>query len=470
VILGVTLTASLGGLLFGYDTAVISGAVSSIDVNFVEPMHLDETARNSLSGLTVSSALFGCVIGAIAAGWIATTFGRRRGMMAAAWLFLIGSIGSAVPELGLGPIGGMGAAALVPFNVYRVLGGIGVGIASMLCPMYIAEIAPRETRGRLVTCYQMAIVIGIIVVYFVNYLIAQLGDEAWVHARGWRWMLASEAVPAALFGALLLGVPESPRWLVARGRTDEALRVLRTTSPEPAASATLAEIRDSLVVATRPLLSFGWGVLVIGVSLSVFQQLVGINAVLYYAPRMFENMGASSNAALLQTVVVGAANMAFTVLALYWVDRHGRRPLLIAGSLMMAAAMCALGALFGRQSVGLGALVAVVAYTASFAFSWGPVVWVLLAELFPNSIKGRAMGTAVAAQWIANVLVSWSFRVLDGSSFLNAYFHHGFAYWVYGAMALLSAGFVWRWVPETKGHSLEAIQRFWPSRSGSSAG
>jgi SP family xylose:H+ symportor-like MFS transporter len=386
-------------------------------------------------------------------------------LIVAAALFLLGSLGSAVPELGFGEINRMGPGALPQFIFYRILGGVGVGVASMLSPLYIAEISPSAIRGRLVSFNQLAIVLGILLVYFVNWFIASLGDETWVKSVGWRWMLASEAIPAVIFLLLLALVPDTPRWLVLRGRNNEALEQLKRVTDEADARSILSDIQGTLVEHSGRLLSFGSTVLVVGILLSIFQQFVGINAVLYYAPLMFQNMGASTDSALLQTVVVGAANVLFTVVAIVTVDHWGRKPLLIAGALVMAVAMIALGCLFNAQAVGLSALVAVVVYIAGFAFSWGPVTWVLLAEMFPNSIKGRALAIAVAAQWIANLLVSISFKVFDGSSALNAMFHHGFAYWIYGAMGLLAAVFVMRYVPETKGRSLEAIEELWGKRA-----
>lgn len=461
LVVGLTFVATLGGLLFGWDTAVISGAVSSIDAYFIDPLGLSETARSSLSGWTISSALVGCVIGAMLAGWISTALGRKGGLIVAALLFLLGSIGSAVPELGFGAIGQMGPDALRQFILYRIMGGVGVGIASMLSPLYIAEISPSAIRGRLISFNQLAIVSGILIVYFVNWYIASQGNDAWLKATGWRWMLASEAIPAAVFLGLLLFVPDTPRWLVLRGRNDEALTQLKRVTDEADARSILADIERTLVVKTGKLFSFGAAVVVVGVLISVFQQFVGINAVLYYAPLMFRNMGSSTDTALLQTIVVGAANLLFTVVAIVTVDRWGRKPLLVTGALIMAVAMIALGCLFNARAVGLGALIAVVVYIAGFALSWGPVAWVLLAEMFPNSIKGKGLGLAVAAQWLANLLVSASFKVLDGNSALNAMFNHGFAYWVYGGMSVLAALFVIRYVPETKGRSLEAIQDLW---------
>jgi SP family xylose:H+ symportor-like MFS transporter len=282
-----------------------------------------------------------------------------------------------------------------------------------------------------------------------------------VKSTGWRYMLASEAIPSAILLILLMFVPDTPRWLVLRGRSTEALAQLRRVMGESEARGILCDIEKSLVVKSGAMLSFGLPVIVIGVLISVFQQFVGINAVLYYAPLMFSNMGASTDTAFLQTVIVGGANVIFTVVAIVTVDKWGRKPLLVTGAVIMAVAMIALGCLFNAKVVGLGALIAVVVYIAGFALSWGPVAWVMLSEMFPNAIKGKAMGLAVAAQWIANLLVSVSFKVLDGSSALNAMFNHGFAYWIYGGMSILAALFVIRYVPETKGRSLEAIQEMW---------
>lgn len=461
LVIGLTFVATLGGLLFGYDTAVISGAVSSIDAYFIDPLGLSETARSSLSGWTISSALLGCIIGAMVAGWISTALGRKGGLVVAGLMFLAGSIGSAWPEFGFGTIGQMGPEALRPFIVYRILGGIGVGIASMLSPLYIAEISPSAIRGRLVSFNQLAIVGGILLVYLVNAYVGSQGDDAWVKATGWRYMLASEAIPSGILLVLLMFVPDTPRWLVLRGRSAEALTQLRRLMNESEARGILGDIEKSLAVKSGKMLSFGLPVIVIGIMISVFQQFVGINAVLYYAPLMFQNMGASSHTALLQTAIVGGANVIFTGVAIVTVDKWGRKPLLVTGAVIMAVAMIVLGCLFNAKAVGLGALIAVVVYIAGFALSWGPVAWVMLSEMFPNAIKGKAMGLAVAAQWIANLLVSASFKVLDGNSVLNAMFNHGFAYWIYGGMSILAALFVIRYVPETKGRSLEAIQELW---------
>jgi SP family xylose:H+ symportor-like MFS transporter len=474
LITALTFVATLGGLLFGYDTAVISGAVSSIDANFIDPQQLSETARSSLSGWTVSSALLGCVIGAAVAGWMSKVLGRKGGMAVAGALFLVSAAGSAYPEFGLGPIGSMGPQALTPFILYRILCGVGIGIASMLSPLYIAEIAPSRIRGRLVSFNQLSIVLGILLVYFVNWAIAAQGDETWLHTTGWRLMLLSEAIPAVLFLILLTLVPDTPRWFVMRGRNERAQAVLSRLVGEAEARTTIKEIENSLALhahdGATDLFAFGALVIVAGIMLSVFQQFIGINAVLYYAPLMFKNLGASTDAALWQTVIVGFVNVMFTLVAIVTVDRLGRKPLLIIGGLVMGVAMITLGFEFQANATGTGPLIAALAYIAGFALSWGPVTWVMLSEMFPNAVKGKAMAIAVAAQWIANLFVSWSFKILIGNSTLNALFNHGFPYWVYGVMSFLAAAFVYFYVPETRHRTLEEIQNLWTGGSRGASG
>jgi SP family xylose:H+ symportor-like MFS transporter len=268
-------------------------------------------------------------------------------------------------------------------------------------------------------------------------------------------------------------VPDTPRWYVIKGRSDKALEVLNRLVGESEARTTLEEIKASLVLPAQatgtPLFDFGSLVIVAGILLSVFQQFVGINAVLYYAPLMFKNLGASTDSALWQTVIVGVANVVFTVIAILTVDRLGRKPLLIIGGLVMGVAMVTLGFQFQANAVGLGPLLAAVAYIAGFALSWGPVTWVLLSEMFPNAIKSKAMAIAVAAQWIANLFVSWTFKILIGNSALNALFNHGFPYWMYGAMSFLAAAFVYLYVPETKRRTLEEMQNLWTRGSAPTA-
>jgi SP family xylose:H+ symportor-like MFS transporter len=330
----------------------------------------------------------------------------------------------------------------------------------MLSPMYIAEIAPAEIRGRLVSFNQFAIIFGMLVVYFVNYFIAKGQEQTWIDTVGWRWMFASGTIPALLFFIMLFFVPETPRYLMYKNKEVKALQVLSKVVGNEKAAVVISEIRNSLVEKSAPWLSFGGLVLVIGIFLSVFQQFVGINVVLYYAPEIFRTLGNGTDSALLQTILVGIINLSFTVVAIISVDKFGRRKLQIIGALGMAVSMFGLGMIFYFQKLGFSALICMLVYVASFAMSWGPVTWVLLSEIFPNSIKG-AMSIAVAAQWLANLFISTTFPMMNDSSVLTKLFHHGFAYWIYAGMGILAAIFMYKLVPETKGKTLEEIQRFW---------
>ncbi len=461
----ITLIATLGGLLFGYDTAVISGTVGALKDFFILPKGLGEFDANSLLGFVVSSALIGSIIGGLSGGYIAKRMGRKKGMMLAAILFLISAIGSAVPEIGFAPIGEGSHLHITQFIIFRVLGGIGVGLASMLAPMYIAEMAPAEKRGGLVSWNQFAIIFGMLIVYFVNYSIATQGDEVWLNTVGWRLMFASEAIPAIIFLILLFFAPESSRWLILNHREAEGLHILERINGKERAGIILSEIKNSISHhVSAKVLSFGIGIIIIGIMLSVFQQFVGINVVLYYAPEIFKNMGSSTDTALLQTIIVGSINLLFTVVAIKTVDKYGRKPLQIIGALGMAISMFALGTFFYMESVGSMALIFMLTYVAAFALSWGPVTWVLLAEIFPNKIRGGALAIAVAAQWIANYMVSWTFPMMNNSTYLTGAFHHGFAYWIYGIMGVFAAFFVWKFIPETKGKTLEGIEAIWEEK------
>lgn len=457
-----TLVATLGGLLFGYDTGVVSGTVGSLDSFFVIPKGLSETAANAFKGFLVSSALIGCIIGGVFSGLISKNLGRKKGLVLAAILFLISALGSAMPEMLIKPIGELDHTFSTIFIIYRIIGGIGVGLASMLSPLYIAEIAPANSRGKLVSFNQLAIVGGFMVVYFVNYFISKGGgSDAWLNAVGWRWMFASEVVPAGLFLALLFFVPDTPRSLMLKNKPDQALDVLIKVNGEEEGNKILKEIEGSVVQASGKLLSFGWMIILIGIALSVFQQFVGINVVLYYAPEIFKKIDPNTDGALLLTIIVGIVNFLFTIIAVKTVDKYGRKPLMIIGAIGMAIAMFALGFVFFSGAVGYLALGCMMLYVASFAVSWGPVVWVLLSEIFPNKIRGKAMAVAVAAQWVSNYLVSLTFPMMDDNSYLTEQFNHGFAYWVYGLMSLLAVFFVWKYVPETKGKTLEEMENIW---------
>jgi len=467
LVMGLAVGAALGGLLFGYDTAVINGAVESIKHNFIDPRTaLTELQRSSLFGTATGMALLGCVVGSGVAGWTSRAFGRRGGMLIAAVLFFISSILSGFPEFGLAPIGHMGVDALNPFMVYRFFGGIAIGMASLISPMYIGEIAPAKSRGMLVTFQQLAIVGGILLVAIVNLYISRMGggDDTWIDNVGWRYMLASCALPAGLFFLAAFMMPDTPRWYVMKGHDEKAMKLLTELDGVEEATTTMAEIKDSLNQHSGKLFSFGAGVIVIGIMLSVFQQFVGINAVLYYSNLMFKNANLGTDASFVQTVIIMATNVVFTLVATFTVDRWGRKPLLILGALIMAVAMLAMGYMFQQKTEGTTLLAAAMLYVAGFALSWGPVVWVMLSELFPNSIKGRAMGIAVAAQWISNFFVTSTFLIIDGNSQLNAMFNHGFAYYLYGICSILAALFVWKFVPETKGRTLEMIEGFWKKK------
>lgn len=464
-----TLIATLGGLLFGYDTAVINGAVDSLKVYFIDPRFADLTnpaqanAANSLLGFVVSSALIGCIVGGLLGGWVSTNIGRKRGLIIAAVLFLISALGASAPEFPFAAIGHGGPGYMGNFVFYRIIGGIGVGLASMLSPMYIAEIAPPKVRGNLVAWNQFAIIFGMLVIYFVNFGISKSGSgDAWLNVIGWRYMFLSGAIPAILFLLLLFFVPETPRFLMLKGNESGAREVLaKLVTPEEGAKE-LSEIRASLSEHhSGKLFSFGGLLVFIGIMLSIFQQFVGINVVLYYATDIFKGMGMTTNASLLQTIIVGAVNLTFTTVAIFTVDRFGRRPLQIVGALIMAVAMISLGTAFSLGGEGMLALVSMLVYTAGFAVSWGPVTWVLLAEIFPNQIRGKAMALAVAMQWIANYLVSWTFPILDKNPYLVEHFNHGFTYWIYGVMSILAALFMWKLVPETKGRTLEQMEAVW---------
>ncbi len=526
-IMSLTLVAALGGLLFGYDTAVISGTTGALKETFVQPLmndahmasivivefkivaticfaliaglissflfrlfgkikgiifsillltitglvvynkflslpnEISEALANSINGFIISSALLGCIIGGSIAGYISQTMGRKLGLIMAAVMFTISAIGSALPDT----LNFMGTEVFTSFIFFRVLGGVGVGLASMLSPMYISEIAPAKIRGTLVSWNQFAIIFGMLVVYFVNYFIAKGQSEEWINTIGWRWMFASEAIPCILFIIMLFFVPETPRFLVFKDQDEKAEAVLKKLDSDDIGQI-MNSIKESLLVKNAPWLSFGGIVIIIGILLSVFQQFVGINVVLYYAPEIFRTMGSGVDTSLLQTIIVGLVNLIFTIIAIVTVDRFGRKPLQIIGALGMAISMTWLGLAFflSEGSPGMGAIIAMLTYTASFALSWGPVVWVLISEIFPNAIRG-AMSIAVAAQWVANLTISWTFPIMNDSTYLNDRFHHGFAYWIYAIMGVLAAIFMYKMVPETKGKTLEEMEKLWKKKT-----
>lgn len=436
----VSIVSALGGLLFGFDTAVVSGAIGFMEHHF--------QLNDFEVGWAVSSLIIGCIVGAGLSGILSDRFGRKRVLITAAILFIIGSIGSAIPETFSGYI------------IARIIGGLGIGITSTLCPLYNAEIAPAKYRGRLVALNQLAVVTGIFLTYFVNLGFANYGDEAWGISTAWRWMFAVGAIPGALFLILLLFVPESPRWLIKQGRAADALPILLRIHGEELAKKEVLDIKESFMHeggSIRQLFKPGLRIaLIIGVALAVLQQVTGINAVMYYAPEIFKATGAGTNASLVQTILVGFINFAFTILSLWLIDKVGRKALLLVGTSSMTICLIVIGIAFqlGHTSGPL-ILIFILLYVASFAISLGPVVWVVMSEIFPNRIRGKATAIAAMALWAADYVVSQSFPPM--LSFAGP----SITFWIFGAMSLFTFLFTWRVVPETKGKSLEEIETMW---------
>lgn len=478
----IVLVAVMGGLLFGYDTAVISGAEKGLQAFFVGAS--DFVYTDVIHGITSSSALLGCIIGATVSGFCAQYLGRKRSLILAGILFFVSALGSYEPEFILFTHGRPSYSLLWMFNAYRIIGGIGVGLASAVCPMYIAEVAPSNIRGTLVSWNQFAIIFGQLVVYFVNFLI--LGEhtqpiiekisetiyqvssqsDQWTIQTGWRYMFGSEAFVAGIFTILVCLVPESPRYLALIGKDEKALGVLSHINGYDKAREILKQIKETTEVKSEKLFSFGVMVIFVGVMLSVFQQAVGINAVLYYAPRIFESMGMSDP--MMNTVYMGIVNITFTLVAVFTVEKLGRKPLLIWGSIGMAIG--AMGVAVSNLVDGINPIfpvISIMVYSASFMFSWGPICWVLIAEIFPNTIRSAAVAIAVAFQWIFNFIVSSTFVPMYNMSLgdMGDRFGHMFAYALYGVICIVAAWFVYSLVPETKGKTLEDMTNLWRNRS-----
>ena len=429
----ISVVAALGGLLFGFDTAVISGTI-----NFIQPYFgLSEAGL----GWTVSSLLFGCIAGVFIAGKAGDHYGRKKVLMAAAFLFFISAVGSASSHV------------LVYFLIARILGGLAVGIASILSPMYIAELAPAKYRGTLVSLNQLAIVIGILVAFFSNYLLVNTGEN------NWRWMLLVMAAPAVLLFFSLFLVPESPRWLVARNRKDEALKVLIKTSGAELASAELKEIEETLKNQEESKFSDLLApkikpFLFIGIILAVFQQITGINTIMYYAPKIFANVGQSNDSALFQTILIGGTNLIFTLIAMVLIDRLGRKLLIIIGSTGMMLMLTGLSALyFTNQTSGVLVLVFILGYIAFFAASLGPALWVVAAELFPNRLRSKGMSIAIVSLWMACTIVTIVFPIMLEK------LSGGITFLIFAIICLANLLYVLNYVPETKGKTLEELEK-----------
>ncbi|MBR5655874.1 MAG: D-xylose transporter XylE [Prevotella sp.] len=477
-LISIVMVAVLGGLLFGYDTAVISGAEKGLQAFFMESK--DFAYTNGWHGFTSASALIGCIIGSALSGLLATRLGRKRSLIIAGLLFFISALGSMEPEFLFFEHGNPSFSLLIMFNIYRIIGGIGVGLASAICPMYIGEVAPSNIRGMLVSWNQFAIIFGQLVVYFVNFfilgqhiqpLVEEMGKgiaainpaAQWTVTTGWRYMFGSEAVPAGLFALLICFVPETPRYLVSIGKDQKALGILSKINGSSKAAQILQDIKDTMVVKTEKLMTYGFMCIFIGIMLSVFQQAVGINAVLYYAPRIFGDMGMDNP--MMITVFMGIINILFTLVAIFTVEKWGRKPLLIYGSLGMALGAFGVALTFGHAGMEFITAASLLLYSASFMFSWGPITWVLIAEIFPNTIRGGAVAIAVAFQWIFNFIVSSTFvpmfnmHLTEGDDF-----GHWFTYGLYGVICVIAAIFVAKLVPETKGKTLEDMTKLWGKR------
>lgn len=460
-VLGITAVAALGGLLFGYDTGVIAGS----QLYFTKYFELSPGEQ----GWAVSSALYGCLFGALASGYLTKQISRKYTLIIAAFLFSLSAYGSGIAD------------SLTELVMYRIVGGLGVGMASMAAPMYIAEIAPPKERGRMVSYYQLAVVIGFFTVFLATYLIgggstAGVSEEALekIHTynvnQGWRVMFWSELLPAVSFFLLLFLVPHSPRWLMLKSRQDEAKQVLAgiTDSPEEATrefEEIAISLSDSQQHHSIKLFSKNMAfVLFIGVMLSIFQQITGINAILYYGAEIFSNaLGYGPEDALKQQLWLGAVNLVFTFIAIYKVDSWGRKPLFIVGTAGMFIGLMVLGLTIYTQQMGVISLLAVLMFIASFAMSMGPVVWVMLSEIFPNRIRSVAMSIAVAAQWLFNAFVANSFPVVNNSTLNQEGFNGALPYFIFAFFCLVTMVFVWKLVPETKGRSLEEMEALWDS-------
>lgn len=443
----VTLVAAVGGLLFGYDTAVIAGAIG-----FMQKYY---ELSPAMMGWVASCALLGCIAGAMYAGKLSDKVGRKKVLMLAGILFAVSSIGTSMPP------------NLTFFVIFRLIGGMGIGIASMLSPMYISEMAPADIRGKLISVFQLGVVFGILVIYFVNAGIAGIYDEAWNIETGWRWMFGSGLIPSAAFILLLLTVPESPRWLAKQNRNEEALDILTKINGASKAKQELLNIDSSLEEETDVSLGelFKPGLkraMLIGIMLSIFSQVTGINAIMYYAPEIFKSTGDASGSALMQTVIVGIVNVLFTFVAIKYVDKLGRKKLLLRGIAGMMLCLMIVGAAFyfGAEK-GYIVIVAIMAYIAFFAMSLGPLTFVVVAEIFPTKARGTAMSVAIFALWSAVFLVSQSFPVLLDS------IGNAFTFWIYMCMAILAFLFVWKMVPETKEKTLEEIEHYWHTHASS---
>jgi len=433
-----SIVSSLGGLLFGYDNIVISGAIHYLGLYF----RLDAVGV----GWAAGCALIGCMAGAASAGVLADRFGQKKGLAFCAACFALSSAGIWLAD------------SLTQFVIWRMIGGLGIGAASIIAPMYIAEIAPARFRGRLVTLYQLGIVLGILSAVFVNMLIQRLGDEAWNTSTGWRWMFFAGIVPAILFAIMIVPAVESPRWLMKMGRSDDALQVLSKINDRETALRESAEIQASLAQEEghlSELLTTFRRPLLIGIMLAGFSQASGITPLFSFLPEVFKAAGTATSDAFFQSVLVSGVNTVFTLLALWLIDISGRKKLILAGTLLQFISFSMVGWFYHIHAGGLGVLIFVMTFVSGHAFGNGAVCWVIISEIYPNKIRGRAMSIATMTLWIVGYLGNQLFPVMQ------KHFDSDGTFWFYGTAALLNFICVLLLVPETKGRTLEQITKLW---------
>lgn len=439
--------STLGGLLFGYDNIVISGAIGFLSQLF----HLDAAGI----GWAAGCALIGCIAGCAVAGTVADYLGKKKGLALCALCFALSSVGM------------LFAGNLHQFVSWRLIGGVGIGAASVISPNYIAEIAPTRVRGRCVTLYQLGIVVGILAAVFVDMLIQRMGDEAWNISSGWRWMFFAGVVPAILFGLMILPAVESPRWLMKAGRRDQALDVLTKINGADIAKQEAAEIENSLATEEghiselfttfrRPLL--------LGIMLAGLQQISGITPLFSFLPEIFRSAGTATNDAFFQSVLVSLINLLFTLLALWLVDRAGRKTLILAGTAVQFVSFALVGWFYHIHGSGLAVLILVMSFVAGHAFGNGVACWVIISEIYPTKVRGRGMSIATTALWLVGYLGNQMFPIMQKHLGSDG------AFWCFSAGALLTIILVGWLVPETKGRSLEEITKFWMAEKPATAG
>jgi SP family arabinose:H+ symporter-like MFS transporter len=443
-VLFATAVTAIGGFLFGYDTAVINGANSYLKLF----MHLNPTQE----GTAGASAILGCIPGAMVAGFLSDRFGRKKLLFLCAFLYAISGLFSALPR------------TFDQFLTARFVSGLGIGASSMICPVYIAEIAPERWRGRLGTLFQLGIVTGIFLTLFVNKLVQGMGDDAWNIAYGWRWMLGMEVVPATIFIALLFTVPESPRWLAQKGREAEARAILEKVDGPEHAATELAAIREATSHEAGRFSELLKGPFLrptlLAATLMACSQFCGINAIIYYSSKIFEAAGGGKNAAFVSSLIVGLINLIFTFVAISTVDRLGRRPLLLVGTAVQTIALGCVGWMFHIHGRGIPLLFCVVLFTSAFAMALGPISWLFSSEIFPNKVRGRAMSIAAFTVWTSCYIVAQTFPMLNDNPAVGP----AMTFWIYAAVSLFSFFFVFACIPETKGLALEKIETLWTGK------